>query len=106
MMDLDGFTEAREKPITVKANDLLSLVYSFLDEWLFLFDTDDFVLKRIQVTSVDLATFTVEATGYGETFEMEKHENFRRTEVKAITYASMQVDIKETKTDIYVIVDL
>jgi SHS2 domain-containing protein len=37
---------------------------------------------------------------------MEKHENFRRTEVKAITYASMRVDIDKTKTEIYVIVDL
>ncbi|OHT08543.1 hypothetical protein TRFO_22879 [Tritrichomonas foetus] len=37
---------------------------------------------------------------------MDKHSDFRRTEVKAITYASMKVDQKDDKTEIYVIVDL
>lgn len=32
MMDLDGFADAREKPISVKGNDLFSMVCSFLDQ--------------------------------------------------------------------------
>ena len=99
MFDLNGFSDKEEKKISVKANDLLSLVYQFLD-------AHDFVLKRIEVTKVDLENFEIEATGYGEEFDMEKHSDFRRTEVKAITYASMKVETKDDRTDIYVIVDL
>lgn len=106
MFDISGFSDKLEKKISIKGNDILSMVYSFLDEWLFNFDANDFVLKRIEVTKVDLENFEVEATGYGEEFDMEKHADFRRTEVKAITYASMKVDIKDNQTDIYVIVDL
>lgn len=106
MFDLSGFSDKIEKKIKIQGNDILSMVYQFLDEWLFTFDAHDFVLKRIEVTKVDLETFEIEATGYGEEFDMEKHSEFRRTEVKAITYASMKVETKEDKTDIYVIVDL
>jgi SHS2 domain-containing protein len=106
MMDSSGFQETTEKSISIQGKDLLSLVYSFLSEWLFIFDTEDFVLLRVNVTKVDLEEFVIEATAHGDTFEMEKHEDFRRTEVKAITYASMKVDIRDDKTEIYVIVDL
>jgi SHS2 domain-containing protein len=106
MMDPAGFHETTERAISVGGTDLLSLVYSFLGEWLFVFDTEDFVLLRVNVTKVDLAAMQIEATGYGDTFEMAKHEDYRRTEVKAITYASMKVDVGEEKTEIYVIVDL
>lgn len=106
MFDITGFTDQVEKEISIKANDILSLVYQFLDEWLFNFDANDFVLKRIKVTKCDLDNFQVDAIGYGEEFDMEKHKDFRRTEVKAITYASMKVENKDNRTDIYVIVDL
>ncbi|OHT05565.1 archease [Tritrichomonas foetus] len=106
MFDPAGFSDALEKRISVKANDLLSLVYQFLDEWLFHFDAHDFVLKKIAVTKCDLENFEIEATGFGEEFDMEKHSDFRRTEVKAITYASMKVEQKADKAEIYVIVDL
>ena len=106
MFDPDGFKEVSELKITIKANDILSLVYQYLDEWLFNFDANDFVLKRVKVTKCDLENFEIEATGYGEYFDMEKHGSFRRTEVKAITFASMKVDQKPERTDIFVIVDL
>jgi SHS2 domain-containing protein len=106
MVDPAGFQEVREKTISIKANDLFSLVYQLLDEWLFIFDTDDFVLQRVEITKCDLDEFEIEAIGYGDTFDMEKHSDFRRTEVKAITYASMKVDIEADRSEVYVIVDL
>jgi SHS2 domain-containing protein len=106
MMDPAGFHETTQKSLSVSGKDILSLVYAFLGEWLFVFDTEAFVLLRIDVTKVDIKAFTIEATAYGDTFDMAKHEDFRRTEVKAITYASMKVDIHDDKAEIYVIVDL
>lgn len=106
MMDPAGFSETQEYKVTAKGKDIQELVYSFLDEWLFTFDAHDFVVKSIKITKCDLEKFEVEAVAMGEEFDMERHESFRRTEVKAITYASMKVDIAPEKTEIYVIFDL
>jgi len=106
MFELKGFNSLKEKHISVKGHDIHSMVYKFLDEWLFLFDTEDFVAPTIVVKNVNLEDFSIEAVGYGEDFLMEKHHEYRRTEVKAITYASMKVDITSELTDIFVILDL
>ena len=40
----------------------------------------------------------------GETFELGKHP--QGTEIKAVTYSNMQINEKEDKVDVYVIVDI
>lgn len=106
MFDPSGFNDNVEKEIEIESNDLFSLVCQLLEEFLFLFDTTDFVLKRITITDCDLNKFKIKATAYGDEYDPDKHSDFQRTEVKAITYASMQVEQKEDKTEIYVIIDL
>jgi SHS2 domain-containing protein len=106
MFVTDNFKEEKEYKISVKGTDKLALVYNFLSEWLFGFDAEDFVAKRVKVTKCDFENLVIEATGYGEFFDMEKHKDFRRTEVKAVTYASMRVDNEPGKAEIYVIVDI
>jgi SHS2 domain-containing protein len=106
MMDPEGFGDSESMSVSVKGADILSLVHAFLDEWLFLFDSKDFVVKRIEVVRCDLTAFEIDATAYGEEFDMDKHADFRRTEVKAITYASMKVDQTPDRADVFVIVDL
>ena len=106
MMDLDKFEEKEERKISIQGSDILSMVYSFLDEWLYIFDTDCFVGKRFVISKCDLKTFEIEAIGYGEVFDQEKHASARKTEVKAITYAQLQVIQNDGKAEIYVILDL
>ena len=106
MFDSDKFEEKVEHTISVKGSDKFQLIYNFLDEWLFAFDTEEFVAKRVKVTKCDLDNLVIEATGYGDNFEMEKHNSLRRTEVKAITYASMSVEYEPGKAEVYVIIDL
>ena len=106
MFDLKGFNDQETEIIQISANNLESLVYNFLSEFLFIFDTEDFVAKRCTITKCDLQNFSIEATAYGDKFDMEKHSSCRLTEVKAITYASMQIIQEKPKTEIYVIVDL
>ena len=106
MFESDKFEEKIERNISVTGSDKLQLVYNFLDEWLFAFDTEEFVAKRVKVTKCDFENLVIEATGYGDTFEIEKHNDLRRTEVKAITYASMKVENEPGKAEIYVIIDL
>lgn len=106
MFETENFKEEKTFDINVKGKDAQNLLYNFLDEWLYAFDAEDFVATRVHVTKCDFENLEISATGYGEYFSMEKHNDFRRTEVKAITYASMKVDTTPGACDFYVIVDL
>jgi len=101
--------ESCKRTFSCKGRDVLSLLFTFLDELLVEFCTTDFVCKRVETTkfkSGEGGEYLVEATCYGERFDMSKHR--QGTEVKAITYSHMQVHNK-TKDDlvhVYVIIDI
>ena len=49
-------------------------MFHFLDEWLFIFSADDFLIPRkIVITEFDTEAFRIKAIGYGEVFDLEKH---------------------------------
>lgn len=92
---------------SASGHDLLSLLYNFMDEFLYIFCTEDFVCRCVKITSFRReGQFAVEAVGWGENFSLAKHP--QGTEVKAITYSNMQIheDPKTGKCDIYVIIDI
>ncbi|XP_067929099.1 protein archease-like [Watersipora subatra] len=89
MTEIDSVNELTEQPIEVSGEDLISLLYQFLDECLFLFSTEPFfIARRVVVNELDYENYTLKATGYGEEFDLSKHP--QGTEVKAITYSNMQ----------------
>eukprot|EP01025_Chloroclados_australasicus_P054750 TRINITY_DN6521_c0_g1_i1.p1 TRINITY_DN6521_c0_g1~~TRINITY_DN6521_c0_g1_i1.p1 ORF type:complete len:265 (-),score=32.33 TRINITY_DN6521_c0_g1_i1:310-1059(-) len=88
----------------VEGHDLDSLLFAFLDELLFIFSTELFVCKQIQITSFDRQNFKITANGYGEIFDRQRHE--QGTEVKAITYSAMQIIEKENDAEVFVIIDI
>lgn len=98
-----------------------SLLFHFLDEFLFLFSADPFFIPRvsghllkllhhyiltqfIKITEFDQNNFTIKAEGHGETFDLSKHP--QGTEVKAITYSNMQIYNTTDKHECYVIIDI
>ncbi|XP_059167270.1 protein archease-like [Physella acuta] len=95
----------RVHEIEVTGEDLLSLLYHYLDEFLFLFSAEPFFFPRIiQITEFDLVNFKLKAVGYGEPFDISKHP--QGTEVKAITYSNMQVHTDSANHDVFVIIDI
>ncbi len=93
--------------IEASGHDLDSLLYGFLDELLFLFSAEPFLIsKKLEITNFDLENWTINCRCYGEAFDLAKHP--QGTEVKAITYSAMQIhDNKETnKVDVFVIIDI
>lgn len=90
--------------IAAEGHDLRSLVYSFLDEWLYNFHDTGFVANSILIEEINLDKWTVISSGNGEIFDVSRHP--QGTEVKAITYSGMRVDVKEGLVDIYVVVDI
>ncbi|XP_062520404.1 protein archease-like isoform X2 [Corticium candelabrum] len=105
MTELDTVEKLKTESIEAEGSDLLSLLYHFLDEFLFLFNADPFFIpKEIKITEFDNENFKIKAEGYGETFDLKKHP--QGTEVKAITYSNMQVHDQLDKHDIFVIIDI
>ena len=86
-------------------DDILNLVYKWLDEWLFNFSAEPFfIARKVIIDEFDIEKVYKKATGYGEQFSLDKHP--QGTEVKAITYSNMQVHKDKPTNDIYVIIDI
>lgn len=105
MTDITLVEKEREEHLTVEGDDLNSLLFHFLDEWLFLFSADPFFIPReVVIDEFDVENFKIICRGIGETFDLCKHP--QGTEVKAITYSNMQVHDKDPTNDLYVIIDI
>ncbi len=52
---------------------MMSLLFNFMDELLYLFGSDGIVVKDIKIVEMDLAAFTVTAWCKGEVFKLGKH---------------------------------
>lgn len=84
-----------------------SLIYSYLDEWLFNFHDTGFIPKQVEISELqrsDTNNWRIVSSGKGEVMDINRHP--QGTEVKAITYSGMKVEEKEDRCDIYVVVDI
>jgi len=93
-----------EQIVEVEGHDLESLLYAFMDEYLFQFCTELFIPKEVKIVEFNRNLFKIKSIGKGEKFNREK--NAIGTEIKAITYSNMQIIEKEDRVDVYVIVDI
>jgi SHS2 domain-containing protein len=74
MTELDKVDKLKTESVEADGEDLLSLLFHFLDEFLFLFNADPFfVAKEIKIIEFDKENFRIKAEGYGETFDLKKH---------------------------------
>ncbi|XP_044093634.1 protein archease isoform X1 [Neovison vison] len=90
--------------VETQGDDLESLLFHFLDEWLYKFSADEFFIPReVKVLHIDQRNFKLRSIGWGEEFSLSKHP--QGTEVKAITYSAMQV-YNEEKPEVFVIIDI
>lgn len=94
--------------VTAEAEDLEGLLFHLLDEFLFSFSAEpNFVARKVTIVQFDRAPrLRVRARGFGEAFRLGKHP--QGTEVKAITYGSMQIvdDMEQDKHELFVILDI
>ncbi|XP_051503356.1 protein archease-like [Myxocyprinus asiaticus] len=84
--------------------DMESLLFHFLHDWLFKFSADLFFIPReVKVVHIDRMQFRIRSIGWGK-YVYVLHFS-QGTEVKAIIYSAMQVHDKE-KPEIFVIIDI
>lgn len=105
MTEIDKVEILDQQEIEAEADDMEGLLFHFLDECLFMFSADPFFIARnVVITEFDKEKFSIKAKLFGEEFDLAKHP--QGTEVKAITYASMQVYDKENQHELFVIIDI
>ena len=81
-----------------------SLVDSFMDEWLYLFHSNGFIEKELEIVSIDRDVFRIKSHSKGENINIQKHT--QNSEIKAITYNNIYVSKTEDRCDIWVIVGI
>ncbi len=93
-----------EKKLKIKANgkDIESLLYNFLEEFLFLFDSENFLLSDVKNIKIDEKNFTAEAEVVGDDVINYKTS----VHVKAITYNDMFIKKDKDKYTAQVVVDV
>lgn len=105
MVEIDEIDNDLEMDFVADAHDLHSLLFNTLDQSLYLFHTESFVVKQILFKTLDIDNFRVSAVVRGGLFDATRHS--QGTEVKAITYSNMQIVQNENgNVDTYVIVDI
>jgi SHS2 domain-containing protein len=90
LADPTGIQLLEERLIRISGSDIASQVVNWLDELLFLFDTEGMLFADFRIDAWTASE--IHGCGRGEPFDATKHE--LRTAVKAVTYH--QFDMRET----------
>jgi len=90
MLDLKNVKPLTEKKIEVKAKDIDYLLHDWLEELIFIFDTESLVLSKFEVK---IKGNTLIAKAFGEPLDRQRHQP--SVGVKAVAYSPLEV--KKTK---------
>lgn len=85
--DLDSIGEVVRRDIELDAPDREGLLVAWLNELIYLFDTDNILFRRFDIT--ELSDNRLKARIYGERVDRAKHE--LKMEIKAVTYHMLKV---------------
>lgn len=109
MTELPYVEIKQSSEIEATGHDLESLLFHFLDELLFLFSCEPYLIcSKLKITEFNTEgdELRIKCKCYGEEFQLGKHP--QGTEVKAITYSAMHI-VNEPdvgKFEVFVIIDI
>ena len=92
-----------KKEIEIEGKDLKSLLYNFLEELLFLLDTENFLLNKIEKISIKKTRekYSLNAAVIGD-----KADDYETSgDIKAVTYNEMEIE-ENDKVMVQVVVDI
>ena len=87
IVDLESVKEVTCRQIEVQAEDRESLVVSWLNELLYLFDTEGIIFSRFKIK--EIGETSLRAEGYGEPLDKTRHR--LKSGVKAATYHMLEI---------------
>ena len=104
LTDIKKIRKEIKKGIEAKGHDLKSLLYNFLEELLFLIDTENFLLNHIEelVIHKKEKEYFLEAIVVGD-----KADGYETNgDIKAVTYNEMEIKEQKNKVMVQVVLDL
>lgn len=100
--DTSFLSGEKSKTISVNADDTPGLLVNFLNNIIFLEDTEGFLPKSMKISNLDPTELTAVTTG--DIFDPSRH--FVKNQVKAATYHGLRVDRTPEGYKIEVIFDV
>lgn len=104
MVELKTISRDVSKPITIKAKDVDKLLRDFLDEIIFIKDSDLLVFAKFDIKIKKNGSYELKANAYGEKLDMKKHKF--GVDVKATTMHMFEVKKEATGWKARVILDI
>lgn len=106
--DVNKVSKKELKRFSIESEDLISLLYDFLEELLFIHEVELFFFSGFDVKieekfTNNIKSYHLESLAFGEKIDWNIHE--RRSEVKAITFHMMKI-FDENNLKARVILDL
>ena len=101
MADLRQVREETSRYVEAEASDRESLVVSWLNELLYLFEVERIIFKRFNI--LELTNTKLKADAFGENVDVSRHR--LRGGVKAATYHALKVTVGRSHCSIRVIFD-
>ena len=92
MTDVDEIEEEEEREIEINSEDLYSLMFDWLDELIFLFDSESLVMKKFDI-AVNETDFSICGNCKGGKFDPSRHVS--GIIIKAVTYNMMEIKSNE-----------
>ena len=102
ILSTGSLEERIERSIEVEAETLDELMVTWLDEFLYLYDTEKLVFKRFQIGVI--RKNRLEAKAWGEVMDPARHEI--KTGIKGVTYHQLYVKETEGRWEAQVILDI
>lgn len=102
LIEPEQIKPSQEKMIVVENEGWERLLVSWLSEFLYLFETDQWLFRTCEIQSLD--ENRVQAIGRGEKFDPARHEI--KTEVKAVTYHQLSIEKKKDCWETSIILDI
>jgi len=99
--ELENVEEVLHRDIELTATDQESLLVEWLNQLIYLFDTEHILFKRFDIIQLDHTQ--LKARSYGEKVDKSKHK--LKTGVKATTYHMLKVD-KDDGCKVQVLFDI
>ena len=98
----EGIKPSQKKMIRVTNEGWERLLVSWLSEYLYLFETDQWLFRECEIQSLNKNQ--VQAIGWGEKFNPERHRI--KTEIKAVTYHQLSIQKKDDLWETKIILDI
>lgn len=104
MTDISELKSETKYTFKLEAEDLQSLLYDYLDELIYIFDTERIAFTEFKVKIKEVPRCSLDCEAWGEKFNPQRH--VQKTEVKAPTYAQMEIRKEDDRTTLQYVLDI